>query len=657
MTMRQDISARDCLLSNLRAGVLTGALAGVVQFLVFKLMGVYSMESFSVHIRSLLQIVGMTSLLFAGAGLLLGLIGSLVLSRIRSVWARALTGPQPAPMWVFGLLAIPTMWFLAWFNFSFRRARDPWCIVFNVGFLLIILVGAILLQHSRYRSASAGPRSRSQRPSLAVAALLLLAAGCVFALGRSSLIGLLDEEVEPQKLRGPLPEILREQARAAFPDSSFNIILLTVDALRPDHLGCYGYPRQTSPTIDSLAASGAIFNNAVVQYPMTSPNFATMFTGTYPTTHGIIRVRTVLGDDNLTLAEVLQAAGYHTSAAITNGNLYPVFNYSQGFDEYHRCGHKEPERVTRTALEWLAGRPPEPFFVWMHYTEPHGPYNPRAPFDTMFDPADNPKTATMGSEAHEARVASAIARYDGSIRRTDHAIRRLLEGFREMGYGENSLLVFTTDHGESFGEHGYYFGHGAYAYEATVRAALLMTFPGVIPSGIRVDAPVGTVDIMPTVLDAVGLPIGDRIEGHSFLPTAIGLTDQTPGEFAFVQAGVVKHGALGFVSAIRSEQYKYIRRHREWGHFPKDPASWLLSLTSVFEGGLSTDELYAIKDAREVDNLIRKDPAMARLLRTKVDRFISYLHQVEDRHEPQRIDPSDLDAETYEALKSLGYIK
>jgi arylsulfatase A-like enzyme len=657
MAMRHSISVRDCIVTNLKAGVLTGALAGVVQFLVFKLAGVYLMESLAVHVRSLLQIAGMTGLLFAAVGILLGLAGGLIFSRIRSLWGRALAGPQPAPMWTFGLLAIPAMWFLAWFNFSFRRARDPWCVAINIFFLLVLLAGAVLIQHSRYRSASAKPRSRTRRPSAIGPIALLLAAGLVFLVMRSSAFGLLIHSAEPQPLRGPLPEVLHDRARAALPDSAFNVILLTVDALRPDHLGCYGYPRNTSPAIDSLAASGVRFNNAVVQYPMTSPNFATMFTGTYPTTHGVIRVRTVLGDDNLTLAEVLQASGYHTAAAITNGNLYPVFNYSQGFDEYHRCGHKEPERVTRTSLEWLASGPQEPFFLWMHYTEPHGPYDPRPPYDTMFDPADNPKTSTMSSEAEEERVARAIARYDGSIRRTDHAIRRLLTGIREMGYGDNTLLVFTTDHGESFGEHGYYFGHGAYAYEATVRAALFLAFPEVIPAGLAVDAPVGTVDIMPTLLDAVGLPLGERIEGHSFLPTALGLTDQTPGEFAFVQAGVVKHGALGFVSAVRSEQYKYIRRHREWGLFPADPASWFLSLTSVFEGGLSEDELYAIQDAREVDNLIRKDPAMARLLRTKVDGFLAYLDQVEDRPEAELIDPSDLDAETYEALKSLGYIR
>jgi arylsulfatase A-like enzyme len=657
MAMRQDISPRDCIVSNLKAGVLTGAIAGVVQFLVFKLTGVYLMESAGVHVRSLMQIVGMTALLFAGIGLLVGLLGALVFARIRALWGRALAGPLPAPMWTFGLLAIPAMWFLAWFNFSFRRARDPLCLVLNIVFLLILLAGAIFIQHSRYRSASAAPRSRSRRPSILCAIVLVLAACCVFFVARSSLFGLVDPSETAVELRGPLSENLYTEAQAALPDSAFNIVLLTVDALRPDHLGCYGYPRDTSPTIDSLAATGAIFNNAVVQYPMTSPNFATMFTGTYPSTHGITRVRTVLDDSNLTLAEVLQAAGYHTAAAITNGNLYPVFKYSQGFDEYHRCGHKQPEKVTRTALEWLGSTPPEPFFLWMHYTEPHGPYQPTPPYDKMFDPADNPKTSTMGSEAKEKRVSGAIARYDGSIRRTDHAIRRLLAGFREMGYSKNTLLVFTTDHGESFGEHGYYFGHGAYAYEATVRAALFITFPGVIPPGLSVDAPVGTVDIMPTVLDAVGIPIGDRIEGHSFLPTAMGLTDKSPGEFAFVQAGVVKHGALGFVSAVRSEQYKYIRRHREWGQFPSTPSNWLLSITSIFEGGLSEDELYAIQDAREVDNLIRKDPAMARLLRSKVEGFLSYLHQVENRQAPQRIDASDLDAETYEALKSLGYIR
>jgi arylsulfatase A-like enzyme len=657
MAIRQAVPPRDSIVSNLKAGILTGALAGIVQFLVFKATGVYLMESAGVHVRSFLQIIGLTSLLFACVGLLMGILGGYVFARIRTLWARALAAHYPAPMWSFGLIAIPAMWLLAWFNFSFRRARDPLCIVLNVFFLVVLLAGGILLQHSLFRSATAAPRSRTRRPSAAAAIVLVLAAAAVFIAARSSLFGLIGKSQAPAELCQPLPEELYSEANGALPDSAFNVVLLTIDALRPDHLGCYGYPRDTSPAIDSLAAAGAIFNNALVQYPMTSPNFATMFTGTYPSTHGIIRVQTILGDENLTLAEVLQAGGYYTCATITNGNLYPIFNYSQGFDEYHRCGHKEPERVTRTALEWLVSDPPEPFFLWMHYTEPHGPYNPRPPYDEMFDPADNPRTSTMGPEAQEEKVARAIARYDGSIRRTDDAIRRFLSSFREKGYGARSLLLLTTDHGESFGEHGYYFGHGAYAYEPTVRAALLLNFPGIIPPGLSVDAPVGTVDIMPTLLNAAGIPIGERIQGYSFLPTALGLTDKSPGDFAFVQAGVVKHGALGFVSAIRSEQYKYIRRHREWGQFPADPVNWVLSLTSVFEGGLSADELYAIQDGRELDNLIRRDPATAKLLRAKVDAFLAYLSKWETPPATTLSDPSQLDSETYEALKSLGYIR
>jgi hypothetical protein len=421
MAKRQEVSTGDCVVSNLRAGVLVGALAGLVQFVAFKFSGVYVIDSVGVQVRSLFQIAGMNSLLFAGAGIIVGLLGGLVFGRLRSLWARTLAAPFPGAMWTFGLLAIPTMWFLAWFNFSLRRARDPLCIVLNVVFLLVFLLGATALHYTRFRSAAASPRSRTRRSSVGGAAALLVVACLVFVTARTSMFGLVEQNDEPSELRGPLPEELSAEARTAFGDSTFNIVLLTIDALRPDHLGCYGYPRDCSPTLDSLAASGAIFRNAVVQYPMTSPNFATMFTGTYPSTHGIIRVRTVLDDDNMTLAEVLQAAGYYTYAAITNGNLYPVFNFSQGFEEYHRCGHKEPERVTRTALEWLASVPPEPFFLWMHYTEPHGPYRPGPPYDEMYDPADNPRAGTMGAEAQEDRVARAIARYDGSIRRTDDA--------------------------------------------------------------------------------------------------------------------------------------------------------------------------------------------------------------------------------------------
>lgn len=655
--MRQDISARDCLLSNLKAGVLTGALAGIVQFLVFEFTGVYLMESAAVNMLSFIQIVGINSLLFAGFGLLMGLLGHLVFARSKSLPGRALAGPQPAPMWTFGVLAIPAIWLLSWFNFSFRPARDPLSIAMSVVFVLALLVGAVFVQVCRYRSASAAPRSKTRRPSMAAAIALALGACCMFLLPRSSLLGLIDLSKRPAALRGPLAADLYTEARSALPDSSINIVLLTAGTVRLDHLGCYGYGRDTSPTIDSLAASGARFNNALVQCPLSGPSLATMFTGTYPSTHGVVRACAVLDDNRVTLAEILRTAGYTTCAVIAGGNLHPAFNYSQGFDNYHYGGRTAPEGVTGAALEWLASSPPEPFFVWVHYAGPPGSHPPRPPYDRMFDPADNPKTSTIGSETREDSVAGAIARYDGSIRRTDDAIAGLLSGFRRAGAADRSLLVLTTDRGQSFQEHGGHFGQGEYLDEAMVRAPLVVTFPGIIPPELSVDAPMGTVDIMPTLLDAAGVPMGESIQGHSFLPTALGMTGQSPGDFAFAQAGVARRGALGRVSAIRSKQYKYILRRKEWGRFPADPVDWLFSITGVFDGGLSIDELYAIQDAREVDNLIRKDQDQAKLLKAKMDGFLAYLARRETTTAAQPIDPSQLDQETYEQLKSLGYLR
>jgi len=657
MPIRAGSSAKDCVASNLRGGVLFGVAAGVIQFSAFKIGGAYLIDPALSQLRSLIQITAINALLFGAAGLVIGIVGGGLLGGRRASWAQALASTRPAAVYTFAPAAIPTMWFLAWFNFSFRRARDPLCVALNVAFLLAFLVGAFVLHWSRWRRSPSSARSRAGSSSLAGALALAAAAAFVFFGARASFFGILSPDIEPAELRTSLPDSLLQSAHASFADKQFNIVLLSIDALRADHLGCYGYPRGCSPTLDSLAASGVIFRNAVAQYPMTSPNFATMFTGTYPAIHGIKRVQTILDDRNVTLAEVLRAAGYNTCGVITNGNLYPVFNFSQGFDDYRTCGHKQPEKVTSTAVEWISSSPREPFFLWMHYTEPHGPYNPIPPYDTMYDPAENPRSATMTDEAGEERVARAIARYDGSIRRTDDSIRRFMAELRRSGYADHTLLLVTSDHGESFGEHGYYFGHGAYAYEPTVRVVLIMSYPGVLPAGRSVAAPVATVDFMPTLLNAVGLPLGDRIQGHSFLPTALGLTDESPGEFVFIQAGVIEHGAMGFVSAIRSERYKYIRRHREWGQFPSNPVKWLLSLTSIFEGGLSADELYAIQDAREVDNLVRRDRETAARLRAKVDAFLAYLGQWETPEATQLIDKSQLDEETYEALKSLGYIR
>ncbi|HEX2484706.1 MAG TPA: sulfatase [Myxococcota bacterium] len=352
-------------------------------------------------------------------------------------------------------------------------------------------------------------------------------------------------------LAAAAPLACREPARARPP----NLVLVSVDSLRADHLHAYGYPRETSPTFDRLAREGARFESAVSTTSWTLPAHAALFTGLYDSTHGLVDNGLRLAPELTTLAETLARAGYHTAGFYGGPYLHPTFGLSDGFEVWESCmtavpgelsdaelraesraprarshgdvtGPRTLERVAR----WAERQPRErPFFLFVHLWDVHYDFIPPPPYDRLFDP-DYRGTLTgvdfMGNLAVNRRMdrrdlEHLVALYDGEIRFTDDVLGRLLDDLRARGLLGDALVVVTADHGEEFFEHGRK-GHQKTLFDEVVRVPLVLHWPGRLPAGRVVPDQVRLVDLAPTLLAAAGVPAPAGVDGRDVLPLARG---------------------------------------------------------------------------------------------------------------------------------------
>jgi len=357
------------------------------------------------------------------------------------------------------------------------------------------------------------------------------------------------------------PEAPAAASTATTPTTPPNILLITVDTLRADHLSAWGYPRPTSPRLDQLAAEGARFAAAQVQWPKTGPSFASMFTSTYPKDNGNVRqVGIPLPCEFTTLAERLQRAGWATRAVVANGALAREFNFDQGFDAYVEAwqnphpGGGDPiraENVTRLALENAAELPADrPWFLWVHYIDPHFPYRAPDAWRDRFQGdehfRDEPRIRVLDKYSQqlagigkrqtldgEDRLAFYVARYDAEIAYADEQIGVLLDRLRETGRMADTVTAFTSDHGESLGDHEYYFDHGRFAFQTCLHVPLVLHWPGRIAPVVR-EEPVALLDLAPTLLAAAGLlpETGAWAQGESLWPALRGGEPGRPIVFA-----------------------------------------------------------------------------------------------------------------------------
>jgi arylsulfatase A-like enzyme len=286
-----------------------------------------------------------------------------------------------------------------------------------------------------------------------------------------------------------------------------NVLFVTIDTLRADHVGCYGYKQVKTPNIDSLAADGSRFERAYAVVPVTLPSHSSMMTGTYPMLSGMHDFSgNKLSPLQPTLASVLKQSGYETGAVIAAAVLDSRFGLNQGFDFYYdhfefsrldEANLDEMERpgnaVADVALDWLAQNSQHKFFLWMHLYDPHFPYHPPEPYATEY--ATHP--------------------YDGEIAFADEQLGRVLHFLKEKGIYQNTIIVLCGDHGESLGEHGEK-THGFFIYNATMHVPLIIRLPEGSTAHTIAD-PVSLVDLMPTVLSAAGLATPSQVQGRSLL--------------------------------------------------------------------------------------------------------------------------------------------
>ncbi len=326
-----------------------------------------------------------------------------------------------------------------------------------------------------------------------------------------------------------------------------NFLLIGIDSLRADRLGCYGYSRKTSPFMDGLAKEGALFEACFAPGVPTQPSFTTLFTGQRPTTHGIVahRGNWLLGEEAPFLPALLREAGYATAAVDNMADQHQPW-FSRGFDAY--MNPREPGtfpdcfEFNRTAVEWLERHRRGPFFLFVHYWDPHTPYMPPGRYQGLFYEGD-PTTANAGSlapfyhrplmdwwvpkwldrmagewpGAEGAQITDiefVRSQYDAEVRCADDGVQELVGALEGMGLLDETAVILFGDHGEELGEHGIYFDHHG-LYESNIHVPLIVRWPGEAGGPRRISSLVEHVDLAPTVLEGAGLRPPASMDGRS----------------------------------------------------------------------------------------------------------------------------------------------
>ena len=321
-----------------------------------------------------------------------------------------------------------------------------------------------------------------------------------------------------------------------------SIILITVDTLRADHLGCYGYSMNTSPNIDQFAADGLLFENCLSHAPVTSSSFASILSGFLPHETKVFENLPLPAAVEI-LPDILQRQGYKTAAVVSNFNLRTKTGWAYGFTIYddkmedRELVRQWPERIaehtTDRAIELLEQLKNDQLFMWIHYNDPHGPYTPPEPFAKLFQNLDQKPRHLRLNSSLAGRKASLsgrggipsyqelganrdyyyyVSQYDGEIRYQDEHFKRLLEALKQFDLYDNALIIFSSDHGEGMGEHDYYFAHGECLYSSQTHVPLIVKY-GRELAGRREDF-VQHIDIVPTILKIVGLKTDSRFRGR-----------------------------------------------------------------------------------------------------------------------------------------------
>jgi len=419
--------------------------------------------------------------------------------------------------------------------------------------------------------------------------------------------------------RPTAPDAGREAVLGEVDRARLNVILITIDTLRSDHVSCYGNSPVETPNIDRLAAEGVRFTNAASTVPFTLPAHSSIMTGTYPPRHGIREnVGYFLGDEQPTIAQSLHAAGRETGGFVSAFVLDSRWGIGRGFDRYFddfdlkefdnpNLGsvQRSGDETIAEAVRWLDERDQaSPFFLWLHLYDPHDPYTPPEPYASQY-------------RGHP---------YQGEVAFADSLIGDFRKALEERADFDRSLVILTADHGEGLGDHGEQF-HGYFVYDTTVHVPLIIRFPRAAGRGEVISHVVSHVDLMPTVLEATGLPIPPDAQGASLLPL-IGGGELTSQREVYTESFYpLLHYGWSPLRSLRTDRYKLIVAPRP--------------------------ELYDfIEDRKESHNLFTADPQEAAELEARMQK----LRREMERDTPSAGAATEVDQATIDRLRALGYM-
>jgi arylsulfatase A-like enzyme len=461
-----------------------------------------------------------------------------------------------------------------------------------------------------------------------------------------------------------------------------DILIVLLDALRPDHTSVYGYELPTTPTLESVAREGAVYLNAYAQSSWTKPSVATIFTGLYPESHGTHAISARLPEELETIPSLLRHHGYHTGVFAENSFVSRLFGFGKGVD---RLVCADPDVLAQTVLghllqqvavrfrplhvleaaargvngldpqqrgkgpgglelpaaflSWVDELPAAPYFAYVHFMKPHAPYIAPLPYDGRFgepsgpgtdSPVDPPHVEGIAPFAHARAVSDAertalIANYDERILFGDALFEKILDGLRRRGRLERTAILVLSDHGEEFGEHGLW-DHGHSLQEDVTRVVFLLQYPPRVAAGLRVTSPVRLLDVGPTVLDLAGLPPYPQFDGESVLPE-LSAEDARPRPVL----AQLYHGPAYWSNSLIVDGWKLVRTQEG-----------SQSASQVFD--LRNDPAEDLDRAGEADRRMQLEDQMRHAIHA------AGLHK-------QDVREMIMDPATRERLRALGYIQ
>jgi len=431
-------------------------------------------------------------------------------------------------------------------------------------------------------------KSRKKLRLILPAAALVIAAAALFVLFRSTKI-----------------QVTR--------DAKLNVLLITLDTTRADRLGCYGAAAAKTPNLDALAKNGVRFANAYAQVPLTLPSHASIMTGLYPAAHNVHNNGAyALSPDKLALAKILKGRGFKTAAFVSSFSVDSRFGLDQGFDVYDDNfqeglpfkalnSERKAEQVFAAFSPWFDKLKDEQFFCWLHFFDPHLPYNPPSPYREQF----------------------ADRLYDGEVAYMDYVIGLVMRKLMAKNLLGRTLVVVAGDHGEAFGEKGEA-GHGVFLYDMVLRVPLIFYAENHLPAQKVVPARVRLIDVMPTILDLLDLPKPDSVQGTSLVPFIRHKKNEDLDSYLETVYPKENFGWAPLVGLI-AEKRKYIRAPQE--------------------------ELYDLEaDPNESKNVFSADPKTASELKARLEAFVKTIAV------PEAAGKRTLTAEEQARLRSLGYV-